>query len=92
MASSDIMQAAVLDAPNTAFRVGPVARPKPGNGQVLVRIAASGVNPLDTKIYAGQAAHAKHPPPGILGINMAGVLEAIGPGVTGSGAAMKSMG
>ena len=83
MTTSDTMQAAVLDAPNTAFRVGPEARPKPAGGQVLVRIIASGVNPLDTKIHAGQAAHAKHPLPCILGINMAGVVETIGPGVTG---------
>ena len=83
MSLSDTMQAAVLDAPNTAFRVGPVARPKPEDRQVLVRIIASGVNPLDTKIYAGQAAHAKHPLPGILGINMAGVVEAVGLGVSG---------
>ena len=83
MTPSDTMQAAVLDAPNTPFRVGAVARPRPEDGQVLVRIKASGVNPLDTKIYAGQAAHAKHPLPAILGINMAGVVEAIGPGVTG---------
>jgi NADPH2:quinone reductase len=77
------MQAAVLDAPNTAFRVGPIARPEPTAGQVLVRIKASGVNPLDTKIYAGQAAHARHPLPGILGITMAGVVEAVGTDVTG---------
>ena len=48
-----------------------------------MRIIASGVNPLDTKIHAGQAAHARHPLPGILGINMAGVVEAVGPGVKG---------
>ena len=83
MTTSNTMQAAVLDAPNTAFRVGPVARPAPGDGQVLVRIKTSGVNPLDTKIYAGQAGHARHPLPGILGINMAGVVETIGSGVTG---------
>ena len=33
--------------------------PVPGPGQVLVRVAASGVNPLDTKIRAGKAAHAR---------------------------------
>ena len=33
--------------------------PTPGPGQVLVRIAAAGLNPLDTKIAAGQAAHAQ---------------------------------
>lgn len=81
--NSDTMQAAILDAPNTPFQVRSIARPNPGAGQVLVRIAASGVNPLDTKIYAGQAAHARHPLPGILGMNLAGVVEAVGPGVKG---------
>jgi NADPH:quinone reductase-like Zn-dependent oxidoreductase len=42
----------------------------------------SGVNPLDTKILAGQAAHARHPLPAILGMDLAGVVEAIGPGVS----------
>jgi len=50
---------------------------------VLVRIQASGVNPLDTKIRAGNAAHARHPLPAILGIDMAGIVEAVGPDVTG---------
>jgi NADPH:quinone reductase-like Zn-dependent oxidoreductase len=48
----------------------------------LVRIAASGVNPLDTKIHAGKADHARHPLPAILGIDLAGAVEALGPGVT----------
>ena len=78
---SDTMQAAVLDAANTPFQVKSIARPVAGPGQVLVRIAASGVNPLDTKIYAGQAAHARHPLPGILGMNLAGTVEAVASGV-----------
>jgi NADPH:quinone reductase-like Zn-dependent oxidoreductase len=49
---------------------------------VLVRIHASGVNPLDAKIAAGKAAHARMPLPAVLGIDMAGVVEAVGPGVT----------
>src|ERR1700758_1306938 len=53
----------------------------PGRGGVLVRLAASGVNPLDLKIRAGQAAHARHPLPAILGIDLAGIVEAVGPGV-----------
>ena len=61
MSTANVMTAAVLDAHDASFRVGPVARPEPGAGQVLVRILASGVNPLDTKIHAGQAAHARHP-------------------------------
>jgi NADPH:quinone reductase-like Zn-dependent oxidoreductase len=55
------MQAALLDDPKQPFRVASVARPEPKSGEVLVRIKASGVNPLDLKIRAGQAAHARHP-------------------------------
>ena len=76
------MQAAVLDGPKQPFRVAAVERPKPAAGEVLVRIKASGVNPLDTKIRAGVAAHARHPLPAILGIDVAGIVEAVGAGVT----------
>jgi NADPH:quinone reductase-like Zn-dependent oxidoreductase len=34
---------------------------------VLIRISAGGVNPIDTKIRAGKAAHAKQPLPAVLG-------------------------
>lgn len=81
MTSPPIMRAAVLEAYGKPFRLAEVARPMPTAGQVLVRIAASGVNPLDTKIHAGAAAHARHPLPAILGIDMAGTVEALGPGV-----------
>ncbi|WP_433968872.1 alcohol dehydrogenase catalytic domain-containing protein [Tunturiibacter gelidiferens] len=57
-------------------------RPVPLAGQVLVRVHASGVNPLDTKIRAGKAAHAKQPLPAVLGLDMAGVVEEVGDGVT----------
>jgi NADPH:quinone reductase-like Zn-dependent oxidoreductase len=74
------MRAAVLESPGT-LRVTAIPRPRPGVGQVLVRIAASGVNPLDTKIFEGAAPHARQPPPAILGLDAAGTVEAIGPGV-----------
>ncbi|GGL19473.1 quinone oxidoreductase [Sphaerisporangium melleum] len=57
--------------------------PVPGPGQVLVRISASGVNPLDTKIRAGRAAHARTRLPAVLGMDLAGVVEQAGPQVTG---------
>ncbi len=82
MSRHPTMQAAVLDAYGTPFRVAAVARPTPAPGQVLVRIVASGVNPLDTKIHTGAAEHARHPLPAILGIDMAGAIEALGAGVT----------
>ena len=79
--TSKTMRAAMLETSGGPFRVTRIARPEPGPGQVLVRIAASGVNPLDTKIRAGAAAHAQHPLPAILGIDLAGTVEALGAGV-----------
>jgi NADPH:quinone reductase len=63
------------------FQETEVDRPVLTANQVLVRIAASGVNPLDTKIRAGKAAHARQPLPAVLGLDMAGVVEEVGPGV-----------
>ena len=82
MPNSTTMNAAVLKTYNGPFELASIARPVPGAGQVLVRIKASGVNPLDTKIYTGEAAHARHPLPAILGIDLAGRVEKVGPGVT----------
>ena len=83
MAMENPMKAAILDSPDAAFRVASAARPKVEAGQVLVRVKASGVNPLDTKIRAGQAPHARQPLPAILGIDLAGIVDEVGPGVTG---------
>jgi NADPH2:quinone reductase len=76
------MQALVLTRYNGPLELTGLPRPAPAAGQVLVRIAASGLNPLDTKIRAGAAAHARHPLPLVLGIDMAGVVEEVGAGVT----------
>ena len=75
------MKAAVLET-HGVLKLTEIAQPVPLSGEVLVRIKASGVNPLDLKIKAGQAAHARHPLPAVLGIDLAGVVEAVGPGVT----------
>jgi NADPH:quinone reductase len=83
MAQPTQMNAAVLDAADSPFRITQVTRPPPKAGEVLVRIKASGINPLDLKIRAGRAAHAQQPLPSILGIDMAGTVEAIGPDVRG---------
>jgi NADPH2:quinone reductase len=54
---------------------------KPGPGQVVVRVKAAGVNPVDTYIRAG--AHAQKPPlPFTPGVDAAGDVEAVGEGVT----------
>jgi NADPH2:quinone reductase len=54
----ETMQAVVLEEFGTDPVLHSVPRPVPGPGEVLVRVASSGVNPLDTKIMAGAAAHA----------------------------------
>lgn len=79
---SDTMTAAMLDDYGAPFRVTELQRPRAGPSEVLVRIAASGVNPLDTKIRAGAAAHARHAVPAVLGLDMAGIVAACGAGVT----------
>ncbi len=81
MSDEQLMKVLVVSAANEPFAEAPLARPVPSAGEVLVRIHASGVNPLDSKIRAGEAAHAKHPFPAILGMDLAGVVESIGIGV-----------
>jgi len=56
-----------------------VSTPEPGQGQVLVKIAASGVNFID--IYHRTGLYDK-PLPFTPGLEAAGVVEAVGPGVT----------
>src|ERR1700748_1306234 len=75
------MRAYVVEHPAGAFRKVDFSRLARSTGQVLLRVHSSGVNPLDTKIRAGKAAHAKQPLPAVLGLDMAGVVEELGPGV-----------
>jgi len=81
MANPLTMRAMVVQAANGPFQLVECARPEPGPGEVLVQIEASGVNPLDTKIRAGAAAHARHPLPAVLGLDLAGVVTGVGAGV-----------
>jgi NADPH2:quinone reductase len=83
MASETLMKAAILESHGAPFRLADVARPIAAAGQVLVRIKAASVSPIDVKIHAGQAAHARQPLPAILGVDLAGTVESIGPDVTG---------
>lgn len=83
MTYPNTMKALRVEAADGEFTAVTLQTPVPGPGQVLVSIAASGVNPLDTKIRAGKAAHAQQPLPAILGIDLAGTVAAVGPGVEG---------
>jgi NADPH2:quinone reductase len=77
------MHALIVDDFQTAtFRNAEIPQPKPTANQVLVRIKASGVNPLDSKIRTGKAPHAKPVLPAVLGTDLAGIVEAVGQDVT----------
>lgn len=58
-------------------------RPKPGPADVLVRVAAAGVNPVDWKIRQGYLRERVQLSfPAILGLDVAGEVEELGPGAT----------
>lgn len=59
-----------------------VARPDPGPGELLVRVFAAGVNPVDCKIRSGALLQAEDLPLA-MGREVAGVVEAVGEGVLG---------
>jgi NADPH:quinone reductase-like Zn-dependent oxidoreductase len=57
--------------------------PTPGKGEVLVKVYAAGVNPVDWKVREGYLKQAiNYPLPLILGWDVAGIVESIGTGVT----------
>jgi NADPH:quinone reductase-like Zn-dependent oxidoreductase len=58
-----------------------VERPEPAPGEVLVRVLAAGVNPADWKIRAGRPPLFGDPP-FVLGFDLSGVVERVGPEVT----------
>jgi NADPH2:quinone reductase len=82
MKGTNNMKAYLVETANGSFRRVDLPTPQPEQGQVLVRINASGINPLDTKIRSAQAAHAKQPLPAVLGMDLAGIIERVGHGVT----------
>jgi NADPH:quinone reductase-like Zn-dependent oxidoreductase len=59
-----------------------VPRPAPAEGQVLVRVKAAGVGPWDAWVRAGKSV-LPQPLPLTLGSDVSGVVEDVGPGVTG---------
>jgi len=58
--------------------------PTPGEGEVLVRVAAASINPIDWKIRSGvMKEYFPVEFPAILGRDVSGVVRAVGPGVDG---------
>lgn len=69
------------DASVLRYEDAPV--PNPGEGEVLVRVHASGVNPVDWKIRDGNLGNLSSAMPYTLGYDIAGVVESLGDGVEG---------
>ena len=65
----------------SVMKVEDLPDPSPGAGQVLIRVGAAGVNPVDTYIRSGAYAH-KPTLPHTPGMDIGGTVEAVGPGVT----------
>lgn len=74
------MKAAVLSAIKTPLRIEELRHPEPGPGEVRIRIAACGVCHSDLHIANGDL---KFPVPAVLGHEISGVVDALGPGAGG---------
>ena len=79
------MKAAVLHeyGPPSNLKYEDFPDPKPGEGEVLVRVSAASINPVDLKMRSG-AAKDRFPVefPAVLGRDVAGVVREVGEGVT----------
>lgn len=70
--------------PVDVLKYGDVPRPLPGKGEVVIRVRAAGVNPVDWKIREGLLkARMPHQFPIIPGWDVAGVIAEVGAGVSG---------
>ena len=68
--------------PPDVIVIDEISRPTPGDGEVLVRVAASRVGPWDAIIREGKS-KVSPPPPLTLGSDLSGVVEAVGAGAHG---------
>jgi len=77
------MKAAYIKETGAAevINYGDLPTPTPGPGEVLVKIGASAINPIDTYIRSGNVPM-DLPTPYIPGCDLAGTVEAVGPNVT----------
>jgi NADPH:quinone reductase len=74
------MKAAYIETPGAPEKIvfGSVTKPKPIGSQVLVKVKAVSVNPIDIYIRSGLIKF-DLPKPFIIGCDLAGVVEAVGP-------------
>lgn len=77
------MRAAYFETTGAAdvITVGDLPLPEPKAGEVRVKVLAASINPIDTYVRSG-AAPMTRPNPAITGTDLAGVVDAVGPGRT----------
>lgn len=77
------MKAAYIHQPGPPESIvyGELPNPQPTGAQVLVKVAAVSVNPVDTYVRSGAVAWSL-PLPFIVGCDLAGTVEAVGPDVS----------
>ena len=66
--------------PPNAIVIDEIPRPTPKEGELVVRVAAAGVGPWDALLREGKSV-VQPPLPIILGSDLAGIVESVGPGV-----------
>lgn len=76
------MRAFMMQTADAAPRLTETARPEPGPGEVRIRVAACGLNFADLLMIAGKYQDTPEPP-FTLGMEIAGTVDACGPGVRG---------
>jgi NADPH:quinone reductase len=76
--SKDVIVREYGDTPVVAV----VPTPQPGPGQVLLKLAAAGMNPMDGKLASGAWKPAPAVFPMVLGADGAGLVEKVGEGAT----------
>ena len=74
-------KALILNAKQGNFNLGTAPVPKPGPGEILIKIKTVALNPVDWKIQKYGMLVEKYP--AILGLDIAGDVEEIAEGVTG---------
>ena len=74
-------KALVLETKFGKFNLRTTPVPKPGPGEILIKIKSTALNPVDWKIQKYSILTDKYP--AIIGVDIAGDVEEIGEGVTG---------
>src|SRR5215212_3971946 len=61
------------------LKVEQAPRPTPGNGEMLVRVHAAAINPVDWKMRQGGRGRSRGGDGFILGFDVSGVVDQVGP-------------